>query len=374
MPKLLGVREVVGHGFLSPGLLGIGHYEAAHYEAMGAMERRHSPYEIGALGQTKEPYDLNQPGSVAEIKRVLIALAQRQSDPLRNPDDPATEDLWKYIDTDKAFLDAWDGPTADEFILATSRYRDLTDGPHAQLVEIQGASGTRSIVGGPQPTVRGLELLAKASHKYLADTPQLTTYLGWRGGDIGSFFDMLTGGAPEAAATPSHQTGRAWNPRGWTIAWKDGPVAVARPELLSDLNLMEESLKTAWLAGQQEPDEKSRLVRAKALTELRRQRHDLVIQLNKGAVVPSCPGEQVWSGVHGACIARCPPGQKWEPAEDICVVQLPPIDIVEPAPTASMSKMGLYLGVGAMVVVAAYFGMRPAKAPRSRSTAAWTMG
>lgn len=366
MPKLLGVREVVGHGFWSPGLSGIG-----HYERVGTMERRQ--YEIGAFGETKEPYDLNQPGAVAEVKRVLVALAQRQSDPLRNPADPAMEDLWKYIDTDKAFVDAWDGPTADEFVLATSRYKDLVNGPHAQLVELQGASGTRSIVGGPQPTVRGLELLAQASHRYLADTPQLTTYLAWRGGDIGSLLDMLTG-VPEAAATPSHHTGRAWNPRGWTIAWKDGPVAKAKPALLSDLNLVEESLKTSWLMGQEEPDEKARQARAKALTELRRQRHDLVLQLNQGAAVPSCQGDQVWSGVHGTCIARCPPGQTWEPGEDICVVQLPPIDIVEPAPAVSMSKLGVYFGVGAMVVVAAYLGMRPtAKAPASRSSTAWTM-
>lgn len=295
-------------------IIGYGNYETAL-----TAERRYTPY---SLGETPAPYDLGQPGAVEEIKTVLRELAKFGSDPLSQQ--PIAEDTWKYIDTSPEYLAAWDGPTADEFLLAVGRYRNLVGSP-SEAVFASAApvehGGKLEIVGGPQPTVQGLELLAQAAHKVLLDTVQLDKYLAWRGGNLDSWF----GGPPETLVLPTRRFGRQWDPRGWTFAWRDGPAAKADPSLLSKLDLIEGSIHSSWNYAQQMQNEQERMDRANILRVDRQQRHDLVKQLNAGAPPPQCSDAMVWSSSRGACVQRCPaPGERWDPAAGACAIVVGP--------------------------------------------------
>lgn len=306
-------------------IMGVGSYEGA-----GTVERQYAPY-IGAFGQAQKGYDLNQPGAVSEIKDVLVELARYFSDSTNRPD-PATETIWKHIDRSADFKDAWDGPTADELVLMVGRLRDLGptfgDPAYIQLKPVDFAGQKSDIVGGPQPTVQGLELLAQAAQKYLKGEKQLHRYLAWRGGSLNSWFS----GPPDSFVKQCHTRGRAWNPRGWTQAWLDGTVAKKDPNLLGQLDLAETSLKTSWGIAPYLTDEKQRAERANYLTSGRLARHDIVKQLNAGAPDPSCanPAEK-WSSEQGACVDRCPePDKVWDTATGVCAYLIEPPDDDKP--------------------------------------------
>ncbi len=333
MAKLLGIREVVAAGQLpdfmrkaqAVSIMGVGNYEHAQ-----SGDRYHTPYESqraplairrAAFGQPKLPYDLGEPGAVAEVKVVLRELAKLGADPLGQ--DPIVEDTWKHIDTSPEFIDAWDGPTADEFVLAIGRLKPhlgITQGKFASAAPVEH-KGRFEIIGGPQPTVEGLELLAQAARKLLKDTVQLDNYLAWRGGDLDEWF----GGPPETLVLPTKRFGRQWNPRGWTFAWRDGDVATTNPGLVANLDLLEDSIHQSWNAAQHMQSEAQRLQRADILRDLRQQRHDLVKQLNVGAPPPECEPHQLWSKPEGACVDRCPaPDKRWDPVVGACALTILP--------------------------------------------------
>jgi len=328
MPRLVGIREQLGF-----------------YEPMGTVERIFTPYDLRALGAAELPYDLNNPGAVKEIKDVLVALGQFQSDPIAHPADPQTEQIYKLIDRTAGFEDAWDGATADAYLLAISRYKDLGDflftpGPFAQLIAQTDALGNETIVGGPQPTVVGLEVLAQAANKLLHGSPQLNQYLSWRGGSLNNPFSS----APKQNVVSAKKIGRAWAPHGWTVAWRDGPAAKSDPDLLSKLDLAEQTLKTDWNAAQLERTESARKARADALGADRAQREAIVAQLNKGAPEPSCGVDTVWSAAEGACVPRCDPSTTYNPATQQCELNLPVVEIVSPKPMSRLAQAAVAIG------------------------------
>lgn len=332
MAKIVGIRERVGGatGLLGRTVQGVGFYEPA-----GAAEQQYSPYDIApisAFGATA-PYELGVPGRVAEIKRVLIELNKFWSDPNLNPSSPQVEDTFKHIDTSPQFIDAWDGPTADSFALTVGRHRDRYPAfmpsarrePLIQLPKFQDVHGRDVVVGGPQPTVAGLELLAQAAHEVLKDTVQLDQYLAWRGGGLDCATSPTDCVPPDSLVRGTPNAGRAWNPRGWTVAWRDGPVAKASPELIDQLDLIEQSLETSWMLAPHESDEPSRKKRADAIAADRLARHELVEKLNEGAPLPSCADPaKIYDKDQGACMPRCRPDQSWDESLQRCVVEVSP--------------------------------------------------
>jgi hypothetical protein len=229
--KILGVREQLG--LPSRDVQGVGYYEAA-----GTVEREFSPYDLQAVGAfgAVEPYDLSAPGRVSEIKKALIALAQHRSDGLQTPaPNTQKEDLWRHIDTSPEFIDAWDGPTAD----AMPKERRV---PLAQLPKFKDVHGNDVIIGGPQPTVAGLEALTQAVHRILKDAVQLGSYNQWRGGSLDCEFLGPDCEPPDAFVTPTRRKGRDWNPRGWTVAWRNGPAAQQYPNMVPLLDAIDVQL------------------------------------------------------------------------------------------------------------------------------------
>lgn len=333
MAKLLGIREVVGAtGLLTRDVQGFGlpaFMRRAQNVSLMNYER-----DNRSLGQepSKLPYDLNVPGRVAEIKRVLIALGHQASDIIAHPADPQIEDTFKHIDVSPEYLDAWDGPTADAFALTVGRHKHRFPAlmplfhrtPMIQLQVIIDKNGRETLVGGPQPTVAGLEALAQAAHEVLKDSIQLDQYLAWRGGVLDCISGVLSCVPPESTVTQSNKLGRPWNPRGYTVAWVDGPVAQSNPNLLAQLALVDQSLVTSWLFAPQEINETARVARAKALIDSRKERHDIVQQLNVGAAPPACDEGMIWSPSDGQCVDRCRnfPGTKWDPVTNACAIHI----------------------------------------------------
>jgi hypothetical protein len=282
------------------------------------------------------PYDLSVPGRVTEIKHLLIALGNQNSDFNYNPSDPQTEDTFKYIDLSPDYADSWDGPTADAFALTVGRHVNRFPAlmpaerrqPLVQLPKFKDTSGADVVVGGPQPTVAGLELLAQASKDVLKGASQLQQYLAWRGGVL----DCLGAGwlhgectPPDQLVVPTTRQGKAWDPRGLTVAWRTGPAAQDNPELLSQLNMLDQSLETSWLLAPYEQTEAARKARADAIVSARGQRDQIARQLNKGATSPSCedPASE-WSPISGKCEPRCALPRRWDPEAGACVVDVAP--------------------------------------------------
>jgi hypothetical protein len=325
--KILGYREQLG--LPSRDVQGVGFYEAA-----GTVEREFSPYDLGAFGAV-DPYDLGVAGRVSEIKKVLIALARHQSDSLQTPaPDTQKEDLWRHIDTSPDLLDAWDGPTADAYLTAVSRYKHLLDEtmpkarqtPLAQLPKFKDVHGNDVIIGGPQPTVAGLEALSQAAHRILKGAVQLGSYNQWRGGSLDCTILGPSCEPPDALVTPTRRRGRDWNPRGWTVAWRSGPAAQQYPNLVPMLDAIDVQLEAQWAQAPGDQNEVQREQRAQAIIDYRQQRHDVVKQLNKGATLPKCADpSHVYDTKKGTCVARCHSGQKWDEQLQTCVIQLPEV-------------------------------------------------
>lgn len=327
MAKILGIREQVGR-WRPRGVQGVGFYEPA-----GTVERQFSPYDVRPLSAfgAVEPYNLAGAGRVAEIKNVLRALAQLRSDPLQTPP-PNTQkdDVWKHIDLTPGFEDAWDGPTADAFVIAASRYRHYLDAslpadrrsPVAQLPVFTSIYGDE-IVMGPQPTIAGLEALAQAAHRELKDSVQLNNYLQWRGAPLECGL-LSSCEPPDTVVTPTRAKGRDWNPRGYTVAWRNGPVAEQYPNMVPMLDAIDVQLREQWVKAQSDSTEDDRSQRADIIIDYRKQRNDIVKQLNKGAALPACKDPSwIYDKEKGACVPRCPPDKQWSPELALCVVTLP---------------------------------------------------
>lgn len=308
MPKLLGIRSLAAD---------------TPYERCGALEREFDPrvrVERGsirpALGDTSQPFDLGAPGVVREIKRALVALARADADPLRNPNDPVLETRWRDVaeelsgDPRKGPLghsvaDAWTGATADEFVAAIGRYRGLASGLSGPFFQLGGSEfGTYGIVGGPQPTAHGLEIIAGAVQERLGGFPQIQTYMAWRDG---SFAPPSVASAPAANTpvlpTPAH--GPAWSEDGYTVAFPGGD-----PQLIAAVKNFDEELVDCWASLAQAQTEAERYeILQQCILPLRSERHLATLKLNVDAPEPPCPAGQEYR----ADLARCVPSTTLAP-------------------------------------------------------------
>jgi hypothetical protein len=306
--KILGVREQQ-HGLYplrwlerqqQTSLLG------SNYEAVGAVEQAHSPYD-GLGAAAKAPFDLNDPEAVAEIKRALVALAERDADPFQGPSDLITETVWKEVDPTSP---AWDGQTADEFVAAISRYAPNTGvfGPYMQL----GGSkyGEHGIVGGPQPTANGLEIIAGAVETKLNGTPRMSKYLAWRGGMFNPP-SMVSKPPPGSVVIPTGDGGRFWDPASYTPTWPDGD-----PEAVASAAAADAALIECWRGLEKAKSEAARMSWLLACARMGRAVHHAhTLRANVGAPDPKCPPQMKYNRTQGTCTRL--PG----------IIDLPPTEI-----------------------------------------------
>jgi len=282
---------------------------ASNYEGPMTAQRAFHPY-VGrktALGDTGQPFDLNAPGVVREIKTALIELARAGADPLRNPTDPIVETTWKRLSDemgDPQAVDAWTGAAADQYVTMLSRYGDIRgdlDGPFTQL----GGSkfGKYGIVGGAQPTAHGLEVLAGAVRRDLG-RGMMPLYESWRGG----MFDppsAVSAPAPTARVEPITTHGPFWNPFGYTPAYDGGDPQLKKAVDDAD-DLLVKCITTQMMA---DSEQRRAAGLRDCLGATREGRHHLVLKLNASAPVPDCgPGK-----VYRKDLARCVLSMDLEP-------------------------------------------------------------
>jgi hypothetical protein len=254
------------------------------------MQPNYSPYISLPMGALDVPYDLNAPGVVLEIKKALIALATRGSDPTRTSD-PIQEDAWKNIVTVGDFTDAWDGPTADEFAMMISRYRGYISGPYIQSY----APPPVGIVGGPQPLARGLEALAGALENVLGSVPAMTKYLTWRDGR----FDppsTVSGPSESDPVTFCKFQGQSWNALGYTPIWGSAPEY-----LKVQASDVDAQLFRAWARILEANDEFTRSAIYNEIKLLRTMHDGIARAANVGAPIPECGTGWEWDAVAGSC-------------------------------------------------------------------------
>lgn len=331
------MAKIVGYGF---------------YEAAGIVEREYTPYTSSV-----QPYDLNVPGRVAEIKRVLQALGDYASDPNRNPSNTQTEDTHRYIDTSPTHIDSWDGPTADAFALTVGRHRDRfpglmtpgqKSGPLIQVVKHRTKeNGDLVVVGGPQPTVLGLELIAQAAHEVLHDSLQLDQYLAWRGGTLDCFsLDKGSCIPPDSSVVSSYALGKPYDPRGWTIADEKGEVAQVYPDLVIQLHDVQSRMEKLWSEAPFKETESARKRVADEIVDLRGERDALVRKLNQRSDDPGCPApSQKYDRKTGKCVSRCSELEVWDPVLSACT--MPPVTVPVDESNLDIVQAGTVLvGVG----------------------------
>lgn len=247
------------------------------------------------------PFDLNDAEVIAEIKAALIALARYETDPFRSGADPATEQVWKQIVTEGPLASAWDGPTSDEFVAAISRYATepvfAIAGPFFQL---GGSSfGRYGIVGGPQPTAAGLEVLAGAVNEKLGGEPAMKKYLAWRGGVFAP--PSQTSGPPATAVViPNRRHGVAWRLDGYTPVYPEGD-----PTWVGHANTIDQHLVECWQQLAALPATAPEATRTLLLQDCilqQRSAHDAAArEANKSAPTPSCPAGQIYDRYDGRC-------------------------------------------------------------------------
>lgn len=276
----------------------------SNYEGAWDALRQYSPYQrldgFGApvTSDMSQPYDLNTPGSVAEIKRALYELAKRGADPLQNPTDPVTETVWKELEWTGPYADAWTGQASDELVTALSRYAQASEipGPYIQL----GGSnlGKYGIVGGAQPTAAGLEVLAGAVEQRLGGQPIMQKYLEWRGGTFAPP-STVSGPPSDAVVVTSHKHGPFWDPAGYTPAYDKAPA-----ELLAAVAKLDDALVSCLQQQVSLNNETQRQVGINdCLRSVRASRHQVVLEANKAAPAPECPDQQYYDPAQGRCVA-----------------------------------------------------------------------
>ena len=195
-----------------------------------------------------------------------------------------------------------------------------------QLPKHKDVHGNDVIIGGPQPTVAGLEAIAQAAHRVLKDAVQLGSYIQWRGGSLDCTLLGASCEPPDALVAPTRHKGRDWDPRGWTVAWRNGPTAQQYPNTVALLDAIDVQLEAQWAQAVGDQNENQRETRAQAITNYRQQRHDIVKELNKGAPLPDCADPaQIYDRTKGTCVPRCRPTQTWDAQQQVCVIQLPEV-------------------------------------------------
>jgi hypothetical protein len=289
-----------------------------HYEVAGSAERQAHPYlRLDAMGQevqagTSQPYDLNAPGAVLELKRALVALAQAGADPLKSPADPIQETVWKEIILTGPHAESWEGAAADELVTAISRYAPGSEiaGPYIQL----GGSnfGKYGIVGGAQPTAAGLEVIAGAVEVKLSGQPAMQQYLKWRGGTFAPP-STVSGPPANAQVLPVHRHGPFWDPGGYTPAWEGAPE-----DMKAAIAKLDDSLVACIQQQEQLQTEGQRVVGIQdCLRAVRATRHQAVLLANQGAPPPECPVEHHYDAAEGRCV------------KDTGIVHLPPPTVAD---------------------------------------------
>lgn len=297
MAKLLGIRERTGTaGYALSWLDG--------YERPGTAEAEGSPYDYTpparALGQPGEtPFDLSDPDAVLELKQALYQLALLDADPLRNPVDRIREEAYKRMAMTGRYASSWDGPSADEFVMAVSRYAP-DSGLTGPFMTLGGSRfGKYGIVGGPQPTAAGLELIAGAVEERLGGYPRMSRYLAWRGG----VFDPpseTSGPGADAVVLPIQRHGAAWQRDGYTVVDHDEGV----PVWVAQVAEYDEALVECWhKASTLATDESSRWTYYRAcMLPLREQRHEAAKRANANMPEPDCPAGYDYDRARAECV------------------------------------------------------------------------
>lgn len=272
------------------------------YEQPGKLEHAYTPYSADnghwALGQPgTTPYNLNLPENVLELKTALYELAKRDSDPFRNPDDPILETRWKDMILDGRYGSSWDGASADEFVMAISRYAPgsgLT-GPYMQIA---GSRFGKGILGGPQPTAKGLEVIAGAVHQRLGGLPPMTSYLKWRGDTAFAPPSDWSGPGDDAVVLPINRMGPVWDPAGYTPVADDGV-----PDWVGYAAQIDESLISCWqqLAGLTVTEDQRRLALQDCVLTMRQAHHQAALRANANQPDPECPQGLVYDRSKGEC-------------------------------------------------------------------------
>jgi hypothetical protein len=276
-------------------------------------------YSGPGLGADLPAYDLNTPGAVQELKRALVALASAESDPFKKSSaHVATEQTWKAIVDD----DTWDGPAAEELLLAISRYR----GAGVQIGEPYVQQGLQG--GPPQPAVNGLELIAGAVRQRLAGVPAMTKYEAWRA--QGCLLQATCFAPPSAVSKPPSDTPVTRTFQGLRLV----PPTDATPASLATLAAADVTQQTLWQLAMKASTEAERAKLASFMTVARASR-DAAAQ----AAIDSVPGRQgtpVDTTLEVACVQK---GGFWDQGQLSCTM---PSALPQPGapPTAQASLAG----------------------------------
>jgi len=282
-------------------------------------------YSGPGLGADLPAYDLGAPGVIRELKRALVALASAESDPFKkSAADVATEQTWKLITDD----DSWDGPAAEEFLLAISRYR-----PHAIIdaLHISEPYVQQGLPGGPpQPVVNGLELIAGAVRQKIGGVPAMVKYEAWRA--QGCTFQATCFAPPSTISKPPDATPVLLTQRGVRIV----PSANADPAQLGLVAALDAQQQAVWKFAMAATNEQQRAQLASSMVSARTTRD--AAALAAGGVVPPQPPQPVQPGppvvvtpAETACVTA---GGFWDPSKLACTMQsAPPAPAPEPPPS-----------------------------------------
>lgn len=361
MPKLLGIREVVGTG-LSRDVQGYGapsFIQRAqdvslmgsmnNYEHAGTVERAYAPYDFGAV---KESFDLGRPGVVSEIKRALISLAKDRADKISGKwPVPATEIAWQRMTVN----DEWDAATVDEFTIFLGRaFHEFP------VTAFSKGPFMRDSPVGPQPLAMGLELIAGSVNKDLGGQPAMPIYMTWRGGDdiLRRPPNLLFAPDSNAPITPTKKFGAAF-------LQLPEITDAANAEDLAAIAEIDEALRKQWKLLSVTPSEVVRGGLSGTLLSLHTSREFLVRKVRTQLL-------------ESACFDK--PGHTWEPTAAQCIppkIVPPPAIVPEPK---EESNVALALGVGVVAALGYVLyksnqgGGSKKKRKRAPGSTDWTMG
>ena len=280
------------------------------YAPRHSVDRGFAIYSGQGLGAALGAYDLNAPGAVQELKRALVALAAAESDPFKKSGaDVATEQTWKLITDD----DNWDGPAAEELLLALSRYR-----PRAILSTLQIGEPyvQQGLPGGPpQPAVNGLELIAGAVRTRIGGVPLMTKYEAWRA--QGCLLQATCFAPPSVISKPPDATPVTRSLAGSRLV----PPASADPALLATVAAQDVTQQTLWQLALNAATEADRAQLSSSMTVARSARDAAATAAINSA--PPRPGISVDTSTEVACVKQ---GGLWNQGQLSCTLPsaLPP--------------------------------------------------
>lgn len=237
----------------------------------------YSPYEgVGALGQAAPPGTayMGAHEDVLEVKHVLHRLGQQAR--TRG----ATETRYREILLEGPYASAWEGAAADELVMALSRHT-LGSGVTGPYWGLTGSKFGAGIVGGPQATRAGLDVLRKAAEATGSAMPR---YAAWR-----------DGGGTTIAAITKH--GPFWDEKGYTPVASDGV-----PEYVAAADQVDQSLIDCWNQLFATQNEAARqLLLDECVLPMRLAHHQAALEANKHQPDPDCGPNHVYDRATGTC-------------------------------------------------------------------------